>query len=88
MLCFGHKRRKDDVIKGNLRKFDEFKAQLELRFSDPIRPQQALNEIHLFTQGKMSAQAFLDKFEILKGISGLRMKNCSTCYAEDLHQEL
>ena len=64
--------KKEDVIKGNLRKFDEFKAQLEEQFSDPIRPQQALNEIHSFTQGKMSAQAFLDKFEILKGISGLR----------------
>ena len=63
---------KEDVIKGNLRKFDEFKAQLEQWFSDPIRPQQALNEIHLFTQGKMSAQAFLNKFETLKGISGLR----------------
>ena len=67
-----HSHRQEDIIKGNLRKFDEFKAQLEQRFSDPIRPQQALNEIHSFTQGKMSAQAFLDKFEILKGISGLR----------------
>ena len=64
--------KKEDVIKGNLRKFDEFKAQLEQQFADPICPQQALNEIHSFTQGKMSAQAFLDKFEILKGISGLR----------------
>ena len=64
--------KKEDVIKGNLRKFDEFKAQFEQQFSDPICPQQALNKIHSFTQGKMSAQAFLDKFEILKGISRLR----------------
>ena len=64
--------KKEDVIKGNLRKFNEFKVQLEQWFSNPIQPQQALNEIHSFTQGKMSAQAFLNKFELLKGISGLR----------------
>ena len=64
--------KKEEIIKGNLRKFDEFKAQLEQQFTDPICPQQAQNEIHSFTQGKMSAQAFLDKFKILKGISGLR----------------
>ena len=28
--------KKEDVIKGNLRKFDEFKAQLEQWFTDPI----------------------------------------------------
>ena len=28
--------KKEDVIKGNHGKFDEFKAQLEQRFSDPI----------------------------------------------------
>ena len=61
--AFWAQAKKEDIIKGNLRKFDEFKAQLEQRFSDPIRLQQALNEIHSFTQGKMSAQAFLDKFE-------------------------
>ena len=64
--------KKEDIIKGNLRKFDEFKAQLVQQFADPICPQQVLNEIHSFTQGKMSAQVFLNKFEILKGISGLR----------------
>ena len=62
---------KEDVIKGHLRKFDEFKAQLEQQFANPIHPQQALNKIHLFMQAKMSAQAFLDKFEILKGTSRL-----------------
>ena len=70
--AFWAQAKKEDVTKGNLRKFDEFKVQLEQWFSDPIQLQQALNKIHLFTQGKMSAQAFLNKFEILKGISGLR----------------
>ena len=64
--------KKEDIIKQNLRKFDEFRTQLEQQFADPICPQQALNEIHSFTQGKMSAQAFLNKFEILKGISRLK----------------
>ena len=66
--------RKEDIIKGNLMKFNEFKAQLEQQFADPICPQQILNKIHSFTQGKLSAQAFLDKFELLKGISRLRDK--------------
>ena len=70
--AFWAQAKKEDVIKGNLRKFDKFRTQLEQRFADPIRPQQALNEIHSFTQGKMSAQTFLDKFEILKGISRLK----------------
>ena len=30
--------KKEDVIKGNLRKFDEFKAQLEQWFSDHSKP--------------------------------------------------
>ena len=64
--------KKEDIIKGNLRKFDKFKVQLEQWFADPICPQQALHKIHSFMQGRMSAQAFLDKFKILKGIGRLR----------------
>ena len=86
--AFWAQAKKEDVIKGNLRKFDKFKVQLEQQFANPIHPQPALNEIHLFTQGKMSAQAFLDKFKILKGISRLRDEEYSTCYAEDSLHEL
>ena len=42
--AFWAQAKKEDVIKGNLRKFDEFKAQLEQWFSNPIWPQQALNK--------------------------------------------
>ena len=37
-LPSGAQAKKEDVIKGNLRKFDEFKAQLEQWFSDTICP--------------------------------------------------
>ncbi len=57
------------AIAGKLKSWSTFKAKLTARFSDPIRPQKALNEIHNFTQGKMGVAMYLGHFEILKNIS-------------------
>jgi|SRR6266550_6253150 len=54
---------------GKLKSWSMFEAELTARFSDPIHPQKALNQIHNFTQGKMSITMYLDCFEILKNIS-------------------
>jgi hypothetical protein len=44
-------------------------SDIEVRFSNPIRAQKALNEIYNFTQGCRQVAKYLDQFEILKTIS-------------------
>lgn len=63
--------KKQQLIEGAQVTWSEFKKELEERFADPIKGQKALNEIHSFTQGKMSAQTYLDRFEILRAKSKL-----------------
>jgi hypothetical protein len=58
-----------EAVAGKLTSWSTFEAELVARFSDPIRPQKALNEIHNFTQGRMAVATYLDRFEILKSIS-------------------
>jgi len=58
-----------EAVAGRLASWATFVTDLETRFSDPIRPQKALNEIHNFTQGKVSVATYIDRFEILKTIS-------------------
>ena len=61
--------KKQEIIDGTLRDWNKFKDDIEERFTDPIRVQTALNDIHNFVQGKTPVQTYLDKFESLKALS-------------------
>jgi hypothetical protein len=63
--------KKLEAVAGRLDAWAEFEASIKERFSDPIRTQTAMNEIHNFTQGKMQVATYLDKFDILKTQSGI-----------------
>jgi hypothetical protein len=61
--------KKEEALADKLRSWEAFASDVEARFSDPIRAQKALNEIHNFTQGRRQVAEYLDQFEILKTIS-------------------
>jgi hypothetical protein len=61
--------KKEEALADKLRSWEVFASDVEVRFSDPIHAQKALNEIHNFTQGRRQVAEYLDQFEILKTIS-------------------
>jgi hypothetical protein len=60
---------KEEALADKLQSWESFTSDVEARFSDPIRAQKALNEIHNFTQGHRQVAEYLNQFEILKMIS-------------------
>jgi hypothetical protein len=63
--------KKQRILDGQVITLDDFKKQVKERFSDPARKEKAQHEIHTFTQGKLPLQTYLDKFAVLKAISGI-----------------
>jgi hypothetical protein len=88
--------KKEEALADKLQSWEAFASDVEVRFSDPIRAQKALNEIHNFTQGHRQVAEYLDQFEILKTIStvgndealylvkrGLNLRILSLIYGND-----
>jgi hypothetical protein len=61
--------KKEEALADKLQSWEAFASDVEVRFSDPICVQKALNKIHNFTQGRRQVAKYLDQFEILKMIS-------------------
>ena len=63
--------KKTSLLDGATMTWETFKVELVERFDDPSRTMRAQNDIHQCFQERMSAQAYIDKFEVLKSTSAL-----------------
>jgi hypothetical protein len=54
--------KKEEALADKLRSWEAFASDIKARFSDPIRAQKALNEIHNFTQGRRQVAEYLDQY--------------------------
>ncbi len=62
--------KKQEIIRSAGADWTTFSQELQERFEDVSKIQKARNDIHNFHQGNVSADAFIDQFEILKAESG------------------
>ena len=59
----------DELVDGTLVNWTNFSQEVSERFTDPSRVRKVQSDIHNYSQGRMSADTYLDRFEILKAES-------------------
>ena len=58
--------KKEEALADKLRSWDAFKSEVKTYFSNLIRSQKVLNEIHNFMQEQWQVAEYLDQLKILK----------------------